>query len=147
MISYNEKLGIVIQLMCISKSQHGKSLAYLRNIVEPAIRLELIKLYFNEDGAPVGYIIWAMLDAKGSMLAETQGIHSVEPGLWRLGEMLWVIDFLAPLGNAKYIFRNVRDELFRESPSWQYSRETKNGRKVNRRISRRSGLPLRLEII
>lgn len=84
------------------------------------------KFYFDAKGMPVGFVSWATLsaDVEDRFLSEDRpNLHLSE---WNEGDSLWIIDFVAPFGNLKYILRDLRDVVFSGHDTVRYVRRKKN---------------------
>ncbi len=60
---------------------------------------------FHRRDMPVGLATWAWLDAAAATLLEKEG--RVAPDGWRSGPDLWIVDFVAPFGDARAITRDL----------------------------------------
>lgn len=120
--SENTMIGDAALVMGASKIHSQYPLSYLKKSILEAIRQGNIKFYFDIDGLPVGYVTWAYLDHQSQMeLLKSHGI-SVRPIDWNCGDLLWIVDLLAPFGHIKYILRDLRDEVFSDQLKIRYFR-------------------------
>lgn len=126
-IAKSEKYGYASMLLAKSRSHASYPIRYLSAIIAPAIDHGNIKFYFNSEGSLVGYVIWALLapDVEERILRD--GRIVLHPSEWNEGDRLWIIDFLAPFGNLKYMMRDLRDVVFPEQQEIRYFRIRKNG--------------------
>ena len=124
------QIGYVTALMARSQSHARLDFSVIRTLVTPAIRHRQLKVYFDEDGTPVGYVIWVRVaaDVEARFLSGAPtALHESE---WNEGNRLWVIDLLAPLGHVRYILRDLRDNVFRDQHCARYFRVKDNRRLV-----------------
>jgi hemolysin-activating ACP:hemolysin acyltransferase len=133
-----ETIGFVCDLASRSPFHVNLPLAPLLGMVDSAIQLNQIKVYFNDYGECMGYITWAFLapDVEQRFLhGQDISLHITE---WNEGASLWIIDFLVPRGSIPYVLRDMRDTLFRASNTVTYFR-FKNTRRIAKRLSREGG--------
>lgn len=110
-------------------------LGALMEMLDSAIQLEQIKIYFNDYGECMGYVAWALLapDVEKRFLSgKDRSLHIIE---WNEGTSLWIIDFLVPKGSLPYVLRDMRDNLFKDHDTVTYFR-FKNGRRIVKRLCR-----------
>ncbi|GJJ05044.1 hypothetical protein RugamoR64_55820 [Duganella rhizosphaerae] len=107
-----EILGRVTSLMSKSASHAQLPLSYLARVWLPAIRHNNVKCYFNDDGEIVAMLAWAFLSEATIQRLCDSGRMDLHLSEWNEGDQLWIVDFLAPHGNLRYVLRNMRDQLF-----------------------------------
>ena len=107
------KFGMAAFLAAHS-GRSSMALRYLSKIVEPAIRDDRIVYFYNVDGQPAGYYVYALLapdiDRKLSEIGWTAWFATHHSD-WNEGESLWIVDLVAMPGHAKYILRRIRDRF------------------------------------
>lgn len=107
----------------------------LTSLIVPAARQRTIKVYFNINGLPVAYVIWAKLgrEAEQRLLRNMR----VLPGEheFHSGASLWVLDLVAPHGNLKYVLADLRDQVFASEHAVRYLRH-KLGRLIAKEVAR-----------
>jgi hemolysin-activating ACP:hemolysin acyltransferase len=130
-----EQLGYAALLMSQSAIHRDNTIWYFNLIVAPAVYQRKIRFYFNEDGDPVGYVIWALLAADIEQAVLSTGAFGLQEGEWGEGDSLWIVDLLAPFGNLKYILQDLRDSLFKDYQRVRYLRR-KGDRVVAREVER-----------
>jgi len=121
------KFGYASSLMSLVASHKMKPLNYLMTVISPAISHRQVKFYFNDDGNPVGFIVWALLDKDVDnrfISSHNFGLHESE---WNEGNLLWIMDFLILPGFRKYVVRHMRYSLFPDFNELKYFR-LKRGR-------------------
>lgn len=119
-------VGQVALLMGKVASRHGTTVVALSTIALYAIRHKSLKIYYDSDGRVVAFVMWALLaeDVERRILDTGQiYLHESE---WNEGENLWIIDFLAPFGHAKYVVRDLKRGPLRQFSSVQYLRQKGN---------------------
>lgn len=105
-----EQLGYAALLMSSSENHRRLPVAHFHTVLQPAVRVGNIKFYFNEDGVPTGYVVWAMLSNEVHHRLRTRkfSLHASE---WNEGDNLWILDFAALSGYLKYISRSFANTL------------------------------------
>ncbi len=130
-----EQYGYACALMA-SQASHGKlTVAYLWQVLTPAIQQENIKFYFNQDGAVVGYVIWASLCPAVEQRVIGSGQFQLHLSEWNEGDSLWIVDLLVPHGSLKYVLADLRDQVFAGRPAVRYVRR-KNQRRMIKEMAR-----------
>lgn len=76
----------------------------------PALRHKQYRIYRKGD-LPVGFVTWAWLseDVESRYAAKTS---SLSPQEWQSGNRLWLLDLVAPFGDAKKVFSDLRGNVF-----------------------------------
>lgn len=96
--------------------------AYLRDVLLPAARQGNLEIFFNIDGNPVAFVVWAKLGraAEKKLLGKLQ-VPPAEDQL-NSGDSLWLLDLVAPFGNLKYVLAALRDLTFADEHRVRYVR-------------------------
>jgi cytolysin-activating lysine-acyltransferase len=105
--SYSAALGFVLQLLFDTTRKTFSIAAILRQVV-PALQLKQIEFCFDARGNPVGYATWAYLTdevAENICRDDRKLLHLSE---WNEGTHIWIIDFVAPYGQAHILARQMR---------------------------------------
>jgi cytolysin-activating lysine-acyltransferase len=129
-------IGYAFELISCSPQQ-ARPATVIRTILEPAIALNFIKFYFNADGMVVGFVAWGFLTEEVEERLIDSGTLDLHISDWNEGTSLWILDFIARPGHAKYILRDLRDNLFRTEERIRYFR-LQPARVVCREVSRSS---------
>lgn len=102
--------GEVAWLFARSPLHYEMPVRKLEQWAFPPIVLQQFRLYRRE-GRPVAFFSWAFLsEAVEKKYALSP--QSLEPGEWRSGERLWIIDFIAPFGDTARVMRDLRETVF-----------------------------------
>ena len=141
--------GYACLLMSVAAGHRERTVTNLRSLLEPAIAHGQLKLYFNDNGNPVAYVAWALLDGQVEDRVLSEGRLDLHHSEWNEGQSLWIVDFVAPFGHLRHVLADLRDNVFRERAQLRYCRR-RNGAVVHRCISRsmrasffaRAGAPL-----
>jgi hemolysin-activating ACP:hemolysin acyltransferase len=130
-----EQFGYAALLMTLSASREEETFGHFRRTIVPAVYQKQIRFYFNEDGLPVGYVVWALLAEDVEQRVLSTGVFDLHDSEWNEGSSLWIVDLVAPLGNLKYVLLDLRDSLFKDHQRVRYLR-TKKERTLAREIVR-----------
>ena len=128
-------LGYIVIIMKNNPVHYSLPISYLSKILLNATLQKNIKIYFNSEGVPVGYVAWAYLDRMTEMRIMKTNNSNITTEEWNGGESLWIMDFLSPHGNLNYILSNLRDEIFPHEKKIRYFR-IKDGQKIYKEIVR-----------
>ncbi|HYJ42183.1 MAG TPA: toxin-activating lysine-acyltransferase [Steroidobacteraceae bacterium] len=73
----------------------------------PAVRLNQIGFLYNSKGSPVAFATWAFVtdEVAQSMLADPN--YNMDISEWNEGDQLWLVDFVAPFGEARNLMRKL----------------------------------------
>lgn len=137
-------LGAVVWLWSHSVNHREIPLYSLADTVMPFITRQQYAL-FSENNQPVAMISWAWFDALAEQRYLTQPyLHRPETD-WLSGDRLWCMDWVAPFGHSKTIYRLLAGFLFSERcMRSQYHRGHQRGQRVlfmaGKNLSRREML-------
>ena len=100
------QLGDVVLLMANSDFHGRWFIDDLERLIIPP--LELGQFYaFEVEGRVVGWASWAMLTPEAAQ-GYVDGTRKIQPEDWNAGDERWVIDLIAPFGNASEIIKDFR---------------------------------------
>lgn len=104
--------GEIVWLLAQSSLHKSWSIEGVLKWVSPAMSLRQYRLY-HRDGKPVGYVSWAKLSPE---VESRFALHprTLQPREWNSGDRWWLIDFVAPFGDAKTMIRDIRKTQFPE---------------------------------
>lgn len=103
-------LGSVARVL-LETPRRQLSLGAIAVQVLPAIQLAQIAFCFDGRGRPVGYATWAFVTERVAMELEVDPARVLHVSEWNEGSILWVMDFVAPMGHASELARVVRNRL------------------------------------
>jgi hemolysin-activating ACP:hemolysin acyltransferase len=74
----------------------------------PAVRLNQIGFLYNSKGSPVAFATWAFVtdEVAATMIADPD--YCMDISEWNEGDQLWLVDFVAPFGEARNLARKLR---------------------------------------
>ncbi|EFJ8615103.1 toxin-activating lysine-acyltransferase [Escherichia coli] len=113
--NYFNTLGGVSWLWANSPLHRNWPVSLLAINTLPAIRCNQYALLMK-DGFPVAFCSWANLSLKNE-IKYLNNVTSLLAEDWTSGERKWFIDWIAPFGDSKYLYKHMRDmypyDLFR----------------------------------
>jgi hemolysin-activating ACP:hemolysin acyltransferase len=128
-------IGFVTTILTASRAHDHYPVSYVRELIGPALAHRLIKLYFNKKGDPVGYVVWAFIAEDVQTRFLQTGKWDLHESEWREGNLLWIVDFVAPFGHTYAILKDLRDCVFPKANELRYYR-IKNGKMIVKSVSR-----------
>lgn len=106
---------------------HSKlPIAFFDRIISPAIRHGSLKVFFDQRGDPIAYVVWAYLSPQVEQRIFETGNFVLHISEWNEGDSLWILDFLAPFGHCRRVLRSLVDDQFKSHKTLTYFRP-KNG--------------------
>ena len=85
-------------------------LADLEWLVAPPLKLKQFRL-FRRDRVPVAFVSWGLLTDEVEQRV-VNGVWRLQPGDWKAGDRLWVVDVVAPYGGLDAITEDLRKRVF-----------------------------------
>lgn len=110
----------------------------LMSILDAAMALEQVKVYFSDYGECMGYVVWAYLSPDVEQRFLRGKDLSLDLTEWNEGTCPWIVDFLVPRGSLRYVLHDLRDTVFKDHETLTYFR-IKNGKRICKRVSRADG--------
>jgi len=130
-------LGAVVQLAANCAYHNTVPLLGIVDRALTAYSLNQAKLYFNDYGQCVGYVIWAVVAPEVERRFLGTPVASLHISEWNEGGSLWILDFVVPHGSLRYVMDDFRDSLFKDFACITYFKY-KNGKRMAKRMSRDS---------
>jgi cytolysin-activating lysine-acyltransferase len=92
----------------VSSARRTQALKDLGLHLWPAVRLNQIGFLYNSKGSPVAFATWAFVtdEVAQTMLADPN--YCMDISEWNEGDQLWMVDFVAPFGEARNLVRKLR---------------------------------------
>ena len=103
-------LGEITWLMMRSPVHRHLFLADLEWLVTPPLILKQSRL-FRRDRVPVAFVSWGLLTDEVEQRV-VNGVWRLQPGDWKAGDRLWVVDVVAPYGGLDAITEDLRKRVF-----------------------------------
>ena len=118
--------GELVWLMQTSRFHKHLFLSELEWAVLQPMVLQQYRIY-HKDKKPVGAIFWASVDDDVHKRLQ-EGSVKMRPHEWKSGAHNWIIDVVAPFGNAEYFINEIGGSVFKQQ-SYHYIQVDKDGRK------------------
>lgn len=106
-----DALGQAMALMMQSPMHRHMFLADMEWLVLPPIALQQFRIFRNK-GVPTAYVSWARLTEEAEKRI-MQGQLRLKPNEWNAGDRIWLVDVVAPYGNADEVFAYLSSKLFK----------------------------------
>ena len=103
-------LGEMVWLYAMSEMHRGWPMTSIHQWLMPAILHKQYRLY-RQGQKPVGLVTWARMSAEAET-AYVRNVRSLKPEDWIGGDRNWIIDFIAPFGDALRIGHDLRTNIF-----------------------------------
>lgn len=103
-------LGEMVWLYAASELHRRWPIAAINHWLMPAIAHRQYRIY-RRNRRPVGLVTWAQMSAEVET-AYVRNTRSLQPQDWTSGDRNWVIDFIAPFGDARRIANDLRRNVF-----------------------------------
>jgi cytolysin-activating lysine-acyltransferase len=91
-----------------SSARRGQSLHDVSLNLWPAVRLNQIGFLYNSRGSPVAFATWAFVTDEVAQTLLADPNHRLDISEWNEGDQLWLVDFVAPFGEARNLARKLR---------------------------------------
>lgn len=108
-----KKIPLIGPIAWLMMQQGPTRHAFIADIewrILPALLLDQAKLYLKDE-VPLGFVSWAKLS--DDVAARYKRVpHQLAPADWKSGEQLWIIDLVAPFGNAREILKDLNENVF-----------------------------------
>jgi cytolysin-activating lysine-acyltransferase len=100
------KFGHAVRVL-VSSARRTEALQPLGVHLWPAVRLNQIGFLYNSKGSPVAFATWAFVtdEVAQTMLADPN--YRMDISEWNEGDQLWLVDFVAPFGEARNLVRKL----------------------------------------
>jgi cytolysin-activating lysine-acyltransferase len=106
-------LGQMVWLYSMSDLHRTWPLASIHQWLLPAILHKQYRVYLS-GGKPVGLVTWAWM-SKEVEEAYVRNVRSLQPKDWKSGDRGWLLDFVAPFGDALRIGADLKNTVFADN--------------------------------
>jgi cytolysin-activating lysine-acyltransferase len=122
-------LGEITWLMSMTPSHRFFFLSDLEWLVMPAVTKQQFRIYRDENGRPMGLVLWAKLDDDAEARIKS-GASRIRPQDWDSGPHHWIIDLLDLSGGqrAQAIIDDMKANVFGDTP-FKYHRVGPDGKR------------------
>lgn len=119
-------LGEIVWLLSQSPAhRHALFLADLEWLVMPPLTLGQYRLFYGK-GRPVGVAVWAFVSEDAEKRLSSGG--RLAAGEWRGGDRLWLVELIAPFGQAEVMLEDLRKTALADR-RFRFVRTHPNGRR------------------
>ena len=133
-ISDAESFGSAVWLWMQAAKLHDRPLYALDRMLLPAIQLGQYVLVMEIDDAgakhPIAYLGWANLSAEAEARYVINPITGLTREDWKSGDRMWLIDFVAPFGDASKLHAASKPLFAKASARFMYHRSHERGVRV-----------------
>lgn len=124
------RLGYACHIMSGFKSHQLKTVTYGRTVIRPALRNDQIRFYFDAEGSPVGYVVWAYLADDTVARIRRTGEVDLHASEFAEGKQLWIVDFLVAPGRFRHALADLLTAVFPSTQECWYFRHEKDRLRV-----------------
>ena len=103
-------LGEMAWLYSMSELHRKWAIGSIHQWLLPAIMHKQYRLY-HVGKKPVGLVTWAWM-SKDVETAYVRNTASLQPKDWKSGDHGWILDYIAPFGDAKRIASDLKNNVF-----------------------------------
>lgn len=109
-VSNASLLGEVAWILSYSELHREWPIGSIQQWVFPALLHKQFRIY-RLNGKPRGYVSWAWM-SKEVEEAYVLNTASLKPADWKSGNRGWIVDYVAPFGDARAIAKDLRNNIF-----------------------------------
>lgn len=131
-------LGLACQVISRSPYHSKLDFHYVQSTLIPAIMHRQLQIFFDENEAPVAYIVWASVVDEVEARFVTEKKFRLHESEWNEGEILWVIDLAAKTGYFASVKNLLTKTTFRNVFNIRYMRMSQ-GRMKLREFRKQAG--------
>ncbi|WP_284262152.1 toxin-activating lysine-acyltransferase [Roseicyclus amphidinii] len=106
-------LGEMVWLYSMSELHRKWPMCAIHQWLMPAIMHKQFKLY-HRGRKPVGLVTWAWM-SKEVEDAYVRNVRSLHPKDWNSGDRGWILDYVAPFGDALRIGEDLKSTVFADN--------------------------------
>ena len=103
-------LGEMVWLYSMSEMHRDWPMGSIHQWLLPAIMHKQFRLY-HEGRKPVGLVTWARMSEEAEA-AYVRNPRSLQPKDWKSGDRGWLLDYIAPFGDALRIGEDLKTTIF-----------------------------------
>lgn len=129
----NLLIGEVTSLLLLSKVHRKYQIRDIADIILPAIDLGQYRIYRNAQKQPVAFVTWGYFDEK-TEAEYLNGKTVLSKSELKSGDILYMLDFIAPYGHAKKVINDLRSNVFpnSEAKSLHFIEQGKHRKKIKK---------------
>jgi cytolysin-activating lysine-acyltransferase len=123
----SEVLGEITWLMSQSSRHKQFFISDLEWLVMTPVLLKQFRLFYDKD-KPIGVVFWATVNEEVEERLK-KGTNRLRPQDWKSGDLLWVVEVIAPFGGAEDMVRDLQTNVF-VGRSIKFVASTASGRTI-----------------
>lgn len=108
-----EKLGIVLSVLARIYPEQQVNMAYINQVLLPAIEHNQLAIFCNYDEIPVAFVIWYRLTPETLARVEEYPYQPLHISEWNEGDQLWLHNFYACPGSLAAAAKYIKQQLFK----------------------------------
>lgn len=124
----SQVLGEITWLLTQSQIHKNMFLADLEWLVMPAILTEQFRIWNGPEGSPAAFVTYAFVSSETDERLEA-GAYKLAPHEWQGGEILWLMEMVAPFGAVDEIMLDLIKTAFPDRV-FKFHMTTADGRRV-----------------
>ncbi|MBC3620319.1 toxin-activating lysine-acyltransferase [Vibrio metschnikovii] len=111
-----EKLGVVLSLLARIYPDQQVNMAYINQVVFPAIEHNQLAIFCNYDEMPIAFVIWYRLTPETLARVAKYPYHPLHISEWNEGDQLWLHNLYACSGALAATVKYIKYQLFIGEP-------------------------------
>lgn len=123
--AYARLFGHIAKFVGRVRRHQGVDLLDFLDLVTLAISLNQVRVFFNEYGHCVGYVIWAFPSPKVEQQLIASGLRQLAIWEWVEGIHPWILDFQVAPGSLPYVIDELHNVIFKDYDRATYFRKIK----------------------
>jgi len=121
-------LGEMTWLMTQSKGHRLMFLGDLEWMAMPALLLRQYRIFRDDNKQPVGLALWAKVSPEVEERLAQGGANKLKPEDWNSGDILWLVDLVAPFGRQDDMLNELRSSVLK-GETLKFHRTTPDGKR------------------
>jgi len=129
----NLLIGEITSLLLLSPVHRKFQVRDIADIILPAIDLGQYRLYRNAKRQPIAFVTWGYFNEK-TEAEYLNGKTVLSEKELKSGNILYMLDFIAPYGHAKKVINDLRNNVFpnSEAKSLHFIEQGKPRKKIKK---------------
>jgi cytolysin-activating lysine-acyltransferase len=129
----NLLIGEITSLLLLSPVHRKFQVRDIADIILPAIDLGQYRIYRNAKRQPIAFVTWGYFDEKTEQ-EYLNGKTVLSEKELKSGDILYMLDFIAPYGHAKKVINDLRSNVFpnSEAKSLHFIEQGKHRKKIKK---------------
>lgn len=129
----NLLIGEITSLLMLSPVHRKFQVRDIADIILPAVDLGQYRIYRNTKKQPIAFVTWGYFDEK-TEAEYLNGKTVLSKNELKSGNILYMLDFIAPYGHAKKVVNDLRNNVFpnSEAKSLHFLEQGKHRKKIKK---------------